>query len=145
MILHASIFYTALANSTCRKNYAYVIYVHVCSHIFFCSVEHTSGVVVDVGHGVATCCVVWEGEEWEGGECPGSVSCDPLECTAPAVAKMVHSLLQTSCTAEMRAVLQERVVLIGLFEFLTSLLCGCMALIFTHVTHTPQSVCLSVT
>lgn len=94
----------------------HMLYMYMYVHVLFTtlySVEHTSGVVVDVGHGVATCCVVWEGEEWEGGECPGSLSCDPLECTAPAVAKMVHSLLQTSCTAEMRAVLQERVVLTG--------------------------------
>ena len=71
------------------------------------SVEYTSGVVVDVGHGVATCCAVWEGEE-----CPGSTSCDPLECTAPTAAKMVHALL-AACSKETRAVLQERVVVTG--------------------------------
>ena len=81
--------------------------VHVHLYVIH-SVEHTSGVVVDVGHGVATCCAVWEGEE-----CPGSSSCDPLECTASAVAKMVQSVLLTSRTEEMRVVLRERVVVTG--------------------------------
>ena len=76
-----------------------------CVYIF--RVEHTCGVVVDVGHGVATCCVVWEGEEW-----PGSCSCDPLDCTASVLAKMVHSQL-ASCTDEMRTLLMERVVVSG--------------------------------
>ena len=69
--------------------------------------EHSCGVVVDVGHGVATCCVVWEGDEW-----PGSCSCDPLDCTASVLAKMVHSQLAL-CTDEMRAIVMERVVVSG--------------------------------
>ena len=72
-----------------------------------CSVEMTSGVVVDVGHGVATCCAVWEGEER-----PGSIAQDPLKCTAFVLAEMVNSVL-ASCTEEMRSVLRERVVLTG--------------------------------
>ena len=75
-----------------------------------------SGVVVDVGHGIATCCVVWEGEER-----PGATSRDPLECTAPVVAEMVHSLL-AQCGEDMRTVLRGRVVVTGE----DTLQCGCV-------------------
>ena len=73
----------------------------------FSRVELTSGVVVDVGHGVATCCVVWEGEET-----PRIASRDPLDCTAAVVAQMVHSLV-AQCSDERKTVLRERVVVTG--------------------------------
>jgi hypothetical protein len=72
-----------------------------------CGVEQTSGVVVDVGHGVATCCVVWEGEER-----PGATSTDPLTCSAPVVAQMVHSLV-LQCSEDVRSVVREKVVVTG--------------------------------
>lgn len=75
-------------------------------------VEQTSGVVVDVGHGVATCCVVWEGEER-----PGPTSADPLTCSAPVVAQMVHSLV-AQCSQDMRDVIRERIVVTGEPEFM---------------------------
>ena len=83
-------------------------------HIFslLSRVEQTSGVVVDVGHGVATCCVVWEGEER-----PGPTSADPLTCSAPVVAQMVHSLV-AQCSQDMRDVIRERVVVTGEPEFM---------------------------
>ena len=71
------------------------------------SVEHTSGVVVDVGHGIATFCVVWEGKEL-----PGSITEDPVMCSAPVVAEKVHSLV-IACSDEMKAVLWDRVVVTG--------------------------------
>ena len=69
--------------------------------------EQTSGVVVDVGHGVATCCVVWEGEER-----PGATSTGPLTCSAPVVAQMVHSLV-LQCSEDVRSVVREKVVVTG--------------------------------
>ena len=72
------------------------------------SVELTSGVVVDVGHGIATFCVVWEEEEQ-----PGSITEDPLLCAALVVAKRVHTLV-TACTDEMKDVLWDRIVITGI-------------------------------
>ena len=63
--------------------------------------------VVDVGHGVATCCVVWEGEERH-----DPTSADPLTCSAPVVAQMIHSLV-TQCSEETKAVIREKVVVTG--------------------------------
>ena len=68
----------------------------------------TSGVVVDVGHGIATCCAVWNGEER-----PGVISRDPLECTAPVLAKMVHSLVSSFTDQHMRDFFTEHIVLTG--------------------------------
>ena len=68
----------------------------------------TSGVVVDVGHGIATCCAVWNGEER-----PGVISRDPLECTAPVLAKMVHSLVSSFTDQHMKDFFREHIVLTG--------------------------------
>ena len=72
------------------------------------SVEQTSGVVVDVGHGVATCCAVWQGRE-----CPTPLSCDPTECHAHKVAEMVHSTV-ASCSEDAQPTLRHTVVLTGM-------------------------------
>ena len=69
--------------------------------------EITSGIVIDVGHGIATCVAVWNGKEY-----PGSKSCDPLECTAAVVAQMVHSVV-SSCSKTFQPFLRERVVVTG--------------------------------
>ena len=60
-----------------------------------------------MGHGVATCCVVWEGEER-----PGATSTDPLTCSAPVVTQMVHSLV-LQCSEDVRNVVREKVVVTG--------------------------------
>ena len=91
--------------------------MHARTHACTCthSVEHTSGVVVDVGHGVMTCVAVWEGEE-----CPTPLSCDPLECTAAKVAELVHSVV-TKCSEETQPILRERVVVTGEREILVAM------------------------
>ena len=66
--------------------------------------------VVDVGHGKASCCAVWEGEER-----PGAILQDPLDCTAAFVANMVDTVVTQCEEEEMRAVLRERVVVTGMY------------------------------
>ena len=83
------------------------MHTHTHTHTHTHSVEYTCGVVVDVGHGVATCCAVWEGQE-----CPASLSCDPPECNAHKVAEMVHSTV-AACPQHTQHVLREKVVITG--------------------------------
>ena len=70
----------------------------------------TSGVVVDVGHGIATCAAVWRGEE-----CPAPTSCDPAEASPTQLAYMVHTVITgvSGAAADMAKSLKESVVLTG--------------------------------
>ena len=69
----------------------------------------TSGVVLDVGHGIVTCAAVWRGEE-----CPDSKSCDPDEATPTSLAEMVHSvIMECSKDADMQKTLIENVAVTG--------------------------------
>ena len=69
----------------------------------------TSGVVLDIGHGIVTCCAVWSGEE-----CPNSLSCDPHEATPTKLADMVHTVISECGNVEMQKALKESVVMTGI-------------------------------
>ena len=70
----------------------------------------TSGVVLDVGHGVVACAAVWRGEE-----CPKPRSCDPDVATPTTLAEMVHSvILECSKDAEMLKTFKENVIVTGM-------------------------------
>ena len=78
----------------------------------------TSGVVVDVGHGIVTCAAVWRGEE-----CPHPLSCDPDEATPAKLADMVHTVI-SGCgkgkNVEMQNALKSSVVITGNSSVLAS-------------------------
>ena len=73
----------------------------------------TSGVVLDIGHGIVTCAAVWRGEE-----CPHPLSCNPDDATPTKLADMVHSIV-SGCgrgkNVEMQKVLKESIVITGIY------------------------------
>lgn len=62
---------------------------------------------MDVGHGVTTCCAVWQGRE-----CAGPLSCSPVESHALRLAEMVSCVI-ASCSEEVQSTLRHNVVLAG--------------------------------
>ena len=81
--------------------------------LYVSSVDLQSGVVVDVGHGVATCAVVWNRELRD------SVSCSPSDATPDKLAHMVEDLVKKTCGEGEVDVLRQHVVLTGACSFHT--------------------------
>ena len=73
------------------------------------SLDLSSGVVVDVGHGVVTCAAVWNGEL-----CSHS-NCDPNDATPTKLADLVDTVINKYFEdKDQRSTLKELVVLTGL-------------------------------
>ena len=74
----------------------------------FLSVQVSTGVVVDVGHGVVTCAAVVNGDQRQ------YVHCDPSEATPTKLTDMVHSVVSKS-DDKMKGTLMKNIILTGLF------------------------------
>ena len=63
---------------------------------------------MDVGHGVATCAAVWNGEQRD------YTSCEPSDATPTKLADMIEAVINDSCeNSDQRSTLKELVVLAG--------------------------------
>ena len=72
----------------------------------------STGVVVDVGHGVVTCAAVVDGDQCD------YIHCDPSEATPTKLADMVHSVVTSSCSEDgdvNELSLMQQVVVTGWF------------------------------
>lgn len=72
------------------------------------SLNLSTGVVVDVGYGVATCAAVVDGEQRD------YLHCDPSEATPTKLADMVHTVaVKTTCGDDEKSTLFQNIVLTG--------------------------------
>ena len=70
------------------------------------SVQVSTGVVVDVGHGVVTCAAVVDGDHRD------YVHCDPSEATPTKLADMVHSVANKS-DDKVKGTLMKNIIVTG--------------------------------